>query len=261
MKKRVDGIHMGLLREETDQVLARESNRFKLIQAIMLCATTVLPYFMLDTLYYLVIVPRLAGLPTPLAFGALFLYGCTIAAFTILFALPLWVGLLRMAQGMEAGEEVILTDLFSVFSSREQYSSAFTLSAQFGWKVALLWGVERGLWLIVELVPENWKPIAVAIVPVMIGVGVLWFFLCRRDFFYPYFVLAENEDETDARMRPYAVSVASHFWKGFFGWMLLSLISFFVLLMLDVLPRMLISYFRVCRKLNETTQLEDTNHE
>ena len=37
---------------------------------------------------------------------------------------------------------------------------------------------------------------------------------------------------------------------------------FCILLLADVLPRMLVSYFRLCRKLNEmTTNPEDENHE
>ena len=59
-------------------------------------------------------------------------------------------------------------------------------------------------------------------------------------------------------MRPYARSVGLRYWLGYLPWLALSLLTFCILLLADVLPRMLISYFRLCRKLNEmTTNPED----
>ena len=97
-------------------------------------------------------------------------------------------------------------------------------------------------------------------IPLYVGVFLLWAWLSMRSFLLPYFAL--SLPDAAVRMRPYAVSVGARYWIGFFPWIVLSFLTVGILLLADTLPRMLIAYFRLCRKLNElTTQSEELINE
>ena len=98
----------------------------------------------------------------------------------------------------------------------------------------------------------------VALGVVALAVALPLFWLLCGGFLTPFFRLCRPPQAMRERMRPYARSVGLRYWLGYLPWLALSLLSFCILLLADVLPRMLVSYFRLCRKLNEmTTNPED----
>ena len=85
----------------------------------------------------------------------------------------------------------------------------------------------------------------------VIGVFALWYRFAARDFLRAYLTLQMPSDPD--RMQPYARSLGVRYGIGFYPRIVLSLLTLGVLLLADVLPRMLIAYFRLCNKLNEIT--------
>jgi hypothetical protein len=156
---------------------------------------------------------------------------------------------------MEAGEEVYLAEVFHPFSGAHAYGRALRASWSVFWRVFLLVAPESLLYKLLLAVLEG--PFPLLCLPVellMLGVIPLWVRFALGGFFSPYRALQGDGE----RMRPYAVSVGWHFWIGFAPQILLSFFTVGVLLLADGLPRMLVSYFRVCRRLNENiTQSED----
>ena len=258
-RKRVQGINFPMLKRESGEILSRYANRLKLIEAILICATTVLLYVMLDQVYQLVLVPFVDADGADGGYQASYIAQIVYAVFrnalTLFFTLPLFTGALHMASRMEAGEEVFLNEIFHPFSSARAYGRALSASWSVFWRVFLLTAVEYLLFALFFVAFESTFPIlCLPVVLLMLGALLIWIRFALGGFFCPYAVLVGNGE----RMRPYAVSVGWHYWVGFAPQILLSLLTVGVLLLLDVLPRMLVSYFRVCRKLNENiTQSED----
>ena len=258
-RKRVQGINFPMLKQETGAILGRYANRLKLIEAILICTSTFLLYVMLDQVYQLVIVPLVDDAVANDSFGVSFVAQIVYLVFrnalTLFFTLPLCTGALHMASRMEAGEEVYLAEVFHPFSGARAYGRALRASWSVFWRVFLLVAVEYLLFVPFILALESPFPIlCLPVALLMLGALFLWIRFALGGFFGPYRALQGNGE----RMRPYAVSVGWHFWIGFAPQILLSFFTVGVLLLADTLPRMLVAYFRVCRKLNETiTQSED----
>lgn len=258
-RKSVQGINFPMLKRETGEILGRYANRLKLIEAILICATSFLLYVMLDQVHRLVIVPLLDDAVANNDFGVSFVVRTAYLVFrnalTLFFTLPLCTGVLHMASRMEAGEEVYLAEVFHPFSGARAYGRALRASWSVFWRVFLLVAAEYLLFVPFVLVLKSPFPIlCLPVVLLMLGALLLWVRFALGGFFCPYAVLVGDGE----RMRPYAVSVGWHFWIGFAPQILLSFFTVGVLLLADVLPRMLVAYFRVCRKLNENiTQSED----
>ena len=251
-QKRVSGLDFFRLRRESREILAQNGNRLTLISAILIAACPLPLYLSVDSVFRLAILPRLGQS----ALLGVLLEALAILTLTVLITLPLWTGLLRLAAQMEEGKIPPLTEMFHAFSGREAYGEAFQLSASVTLQLAVLAALEWGATLAVDLL--FWNPLFKALIGVALyaGVFVLWFSVAARGFLKPY-LLKQPFESTD-RMQPYAASVGKRYWLGYFPRLTLSLLTFGILLLADTLPEMLISYFRLCKKLNEfTTQSEE----
>ena len=250
------------LREQVGEVLSTNANRLKMIEATMVSATPLLLYMTLFSTYRAVLLPFFEareGILTPwlcrLGFWGF------VSALTLLFTLPLLSGLLYMAREMEAGAEVELPDVFHAFSGGGAYREALRISWQFLWRVALLLLCEEllyGLFDLVGLWDSGFGWIADLL---MLTVFAAWmFFVGLRGFLSAYLTLQPRQ--VRARMRRLSLGVGFWYWIRWIPWLLLSLLTFCILLLADVLPRMLICYYRVCRIIKENTeQSEEDNHE
>lgn len=257
-QKRVEGMNFRLLHREAGEVLAQDANRLKLIEAAMICLTPLTLYLLLTSTWRTVLLPMLV--PGSAAYAA-----CAIGFWSLLllltqfFTFPLLCGLLGMSAAMEAGEQTDLTELFAPFRSGGSYRRALRISFCVLWRLCVLLLAECAVLLVLRQL-ENRLLILLLGIPAMLAVAVLLFWWFCGGFLHAYLVLCRPA--AAERMRPYARSVGLRYWGGYLPWLALSLLTFCILLLADVLPRMLISYFRLCRKLNEmTTNPEDKNHE
>ncbi len=254
-QKRLPGVDFSRLWRESGAALAQGSNRLTMILAIMV-AVSPLPVYQAIFSVGSILISRFPqkGMLTD---GVVLL---SALALTVLFTLPLLFGLLRMASEMEQGREVLLQDVLWAFSSRRAYRTSLCVSCSAFWRILLLCAAEIAAARLVLSIPADKGLLLPLWTVLIIGVFVLWYLLAARGFLHAYVALrTPNEPE---RMQPYARSLACHYGWGSLPWIVLSLLTFGILLLADVLPRMLIAYFRLCRNLNEiTTRSEELINE
>ncbi len=193
----------------------------------------------------------------------LLVYGGVALSFlclSIFFALPLFFGLFRMASDVEQGREVLLRDVLGSFASGRAYLTAIRVSVSAFWRILLLCTMETLAIRFVLSLNVGTVVYLTLWTVLIIGAFDLWYLLTARGFFQAYIAL--REPHAPERMQPYARTVAFHY-----GWeslprIVFSLFTFGILFLADVLPRMLIVYFRICRTLNEiTTRSEELINE
>jgi len=158
-------------------------------------------------------------------------------ALIIWFASPVVLGLFRLAQQMQAGEEPILMDLFYFLSSRERYLKGLYFTRSASLKVALM---ILAVDTVNILCPIAWlSGLLIALVII----------LCIAWMLFPYSKLnslLQNDDE------PVRVCGGIRFVWFFIPWLLLGFVSIGLLLVLDVFPRMMLTYFCDCQRKNLT---------
>lgn len=248
-QKRLGGFNRAVLKEECGEILARDANRITLILGAMICCTPLMLFLMLSSVFEGVLIPMLGK-------TAQWAYAVLPSLLMLFFVLPLWSGLLFMASEMEAQRRAYLSDVFWSFSGGKAYFTALRCSWGIFWRVGILWGVWQAVteWLFGLGNGTLLLPLLGA-VPLLL-LSVLWIRFALRGFFGVYRAL--NRPSGSERMRPYARSLGLSYLRMYFPWLLLSLLTVGILFLADILPRMLISYFRLCRKLHEkTTQSEE----
>ena len=245
-QKRLPGVDFSCLWRESGEVLSRGSNRLTMILAIMV-AVTPLPVYQAMNAVRSILVSRLPE------WGRLFYGGFVllIMFFTLFFTLPLLFGLLRMASEMEQGREASLQDVFGSFSDGRSYLGSLRVSFSLGWRILILCVAEVVATRFALSLPATRGVLLLLGALMVIGVFVLWYLFAARDFLRAYLTLRESD--VPERMQPYARSLAVRYGLGAYPRVVLSLLTFGILLLADVLPRMLIAYFRLCNKLNEIT--------
>lgn len=251
-QKEIGKLNFALLRRESGEVLAQNANRLKLMEAVMVCLTPLLLYTTLFSTWQAVVLPLLNKflLPVGVLLAELGLW-MIVTALTLFFTLPLFTGLLFLASRMEAGEEAYLPEVFRAFGSRSAYRKALRISASLFWKLALLAAAETAIFLFFQALGDGSALAILLGIPFMIGAAILLVYWFCGGFLRTYFVLCIQNSA--GRMCPHARPVGFSYWMGFMPWLVLSLMTFCILLLADVLPRMLIAYFRLCRKLDEMT--------
>ena len=254
-QKRLPGVNFHRLWRESGEALSQNSNRLTLMLAIMV-ALSPLP---ICRALLAVRSALLTYLPErePLIWGGVALM---MLCLTLFFALPLAVGLLRMAGEMEQGSAAPLQDVFWAFADRQTYRVSLRISFSALWRILLLAGAEIALYRLVLFFSKGAVAILMLGIPLYLGAFIVWYLFAMRGFLHAFVAL--RTPSAPARMQPYARSVAVHYAMGFFPWIVLSLLTLGVLLLADVLPRMLIAYFRLCKELNEiTTRSEELINE
>ena len=255
-QKRVRGMDVGQLRAEAGAVLSEHANRLTLMLAVMVAASPLMLCLSFASLFRLAVIPLFSEMEW-LGYGLMILLILTVLLFLVF---PLGTGLLRLASEMEAGHHPELADIFYAFSKRSAYRTALRISYSALWRLSVLVALEWGLYGLLFTLSKGAIVVLLLGIPLYIGVFLLWAWLSMRSFLLPYFAMILPD--AAVRMCPYAVSVGARYWIGFFPWIVLSLLTVGILLLADTLLRMLIAYFRLCRKLNGlTTQSEELINE
>ena len=231
MKKNAD-VKKRLLdaRCDADAILARGANRLLLIEAILIVCVFVALFISLESATALLITTLsqenelLSSLLHYTTLGIGFVLG-------IFFAAPVLLGLFRLAEQMQAGEDSVLLDLFYFLSNRKRYAQGLRATWLGSLKVVLMV-------LIVDTVnilcPLAW--LGGILKALVILLFTLWML-------FPYSKLYSRLRTTD---KPIRLGGGLRLVWFFFPWLLLGLVSIGLLLVLDVFPRMLLTYFCDC---------------
>ena len=211
-------------RREADAILATGANRLLLIEAILIVCVFVSLFISLQSATVLL----LSTFPED---GVL----------TSLLAAPVVLGLFRLAQQMQTGEEPILMDLFYFLSSRERYLQGLYFTRFASLKVALMiLAVDTVNILWSTQIPDTpaFRVLGGVLIALVIVVCIIWML-------FPYSKLnslLRNDDE------PARVHGGIRLVWFFLPWLLLGFVSIGILLVIDVLPRMLLTYFCDCNR-------------
>lgn len=227
---------------ETTDLLAERGNRVRMMLAILIVAASALPE--------LVFLQILAELPAENVTGgnAVLALVCPllILAYLIAVLLPMLSGLFYLAERMEAEEETALSDVFRAFSGGKAYRQALTCGVEIGLPILLLIAVpvivtdalsgfagERaGRWLLVALVS--------------VAADLAVFYLLQGGFCRPYAAMRTGARTAHRMSRRRSAGV--WYWCRFLPHLLLSVLTLLIYFIADILPRMLIFYFRFCRE-------------
>ncbi len=218
-------------RANADAILARGANRLLLIEAILIVCVFVALFISLESATALLLTTLtenelLSSLLPAVTSLIYFVLG-------IFFAAPVVLGLFRLAEQMQAGEAPVLLDLFYFLSNRKRYAQGLRATWLGSLKVVLMI-------LIVDTVnilcPLAW--LSGILKALVILLFTLWMLL-------PYSKLYSRLRTTD---KPARIGGGLRLVWFFFPWLLLGLVSIGLLLVLDVFPRMLLTYFCDCNR-------------
>ena len=216
-------------RANADAILARGANRLLLIEAILIVCVFVALFISLESATALLLTTLtenelLSSLLPALTSLIYFVLG-------IFFAAPVVLGLFRLAEQMQAGEDPVLLDLFYYLSNRKRYAQGLRATWLGSLKVVLMI-------LIVDTVnilcPLAW--LSGILKALVILLFTLWML-------FPYSKLYSRLRTTD---KPARIGGGLRLVWFFLPWLLLGLVSIGLLLVLDVFPRMLLTYFCDC---------------
>lgn len=237
-------------------ILAQRGNRLLLIEAILLTMLNVPLHIVLyNTTAF---ITAFVGFTTDSAVwsgGMLAIYAVLAVAVACLITLPSVIGLFDFARRLACGESLTLSELFAPFFSSQRYGRALKIAWRVFWRAGLtVLIICLTVWLLPLIFGERFPAALVVLIAVIQGIvgALLW---ARRFGGMAFDMLAEHS-RTVGRMPSrdlprHAFRAAFGFFFGFLPWMLLGLVTFGVLLLWDVLPRMLIAYFRYLGQINE----------
>ena len=223
--------HLLEARANADAILARGANRLLLIEAILIVCVFVALFISLESATALLLTTLtenelLSSLLPALTSLIYFVLG-------IFFAAPVVLGLFRLAERMQAGEDPVLLDLFYFLSNSRRYAQGLRATWLGSLKVVLMV-------LIVDTVnilcPLAW--LGGILKALVILLFTLWML-------FPYSKLYSRLRTTD---KPARIGGGLRLVWFFLPWLLLGLVSIGLLLVLDVLPRMLLTYFCDCNR-------------
>lgn len=240
---------------DSTAVLSRDGNRLRFISAILIVATVSLPYLLLFQVRELLLSAE--GLTDN---GAALISAC-FAAFllllTVFLTLPLVSGLFYLAGRMENGEETLLSDVFYAFANGAAYRRGLCAGIWLAIPPAVLFAVPRtmvaGLAGFAGNQPLRWILVALAAVVADFLSVILLLGGFRRGgaVFRP--------ERGQKRFGHGARRVGLWYWVHFLPHLILSVLSLLIYLIADILPRMLISYFRLWRMLAEPVNTDDVS--
>ena len=236
------------VRREAAEVLSAEGNRLKLIEALCLCLLLVPLHFVIGELFTVLSV-EFVMIPSPVL---MWIRYAVFFFLTLLVTMPLILGLFGMAERMERGGDCALLDLFAPFASWKSYANHVWLAWRILWLPVLMWaliwgGSELSDLLIVNATDRLMIKIFLWILVVVVGVILI---MCR-------FGTIALEMRREGLKRLEKISGVRRY-RGFDRFLsryllriLLGLLSIGILLLMDVIPEMLIAYFRYCRYMND----------
>ena len=214
-----------------DEILATGANRLLLIEAILIVCVFVSLFISLQTATALL----LNTLTESELLSSLLVTATSLLYFVlgIFFALPVVLGLFRFAKQMQAGESPVLMDLFYYLSNGKRYRQ--------GLRITRLASIKILLAILTVNTVNFFCPIAWLcgiLTSVVIILSIIWLL-------FPYSklnALLKGEDKPVRRRGGLRLV-----WF-FLPWILLGLVSIGLLLVLDVIPRMMLTYFCDCNR-------------
>ena len=218
-------------RRDADAILAQGANRLLLIEAILIVCVFVSLFVSLQSATALL----LTALPESELFSSLLTAALSLVYLLlgVLFAAPVVLGLFRMAEQMQAGNSPVLMDLFYYLSSGERYRKGLRITRLASIKLLLAVLIVN---TVNFLCPISW--LCGLLTAAVIILLVVWMLI-------PYSKLNSHLKGEDKPMRPFGGVRLVLF---FLPWLLLGLVSIGLLLVLDVFPRMLLTYFCDCNR-------------
>lgn len=255
-------------RKEAGWILAVHGNRLLLILGILTVLSSVMLYILLQsTLSYLVsVLGRGAADHTVYLLGES-TYLVLAFLLTLFFVLPLLYGLPYIASKLAFEEDAVLADVLVSFSSKNAYRKALrfawgTLPRFTCFAIVVGWTFQYAQ----VNASSSFLP-ALGMAFLILFELVAAFAFCAKDFFAIYFlyrtpVSAKEARRQSRRLTQHCRAVAYRYTVDYLPWLLLSFVTLGTLFVADTLPRMLISYFRLCKATNEMIiQSEETDYE
>ena len=236
---------------EADAILATGANRLVLIEAILvLCLFAALFTSLASALS--IGVSALLGETDTSATLLGDLISLLFVALVVFFAAPVVLGVFRLGARMQAGEEPMLGDMFYFLSSRQRYLLALRTSWLGSLKLLVAIAAIDAIGMIwTELVPDTllFDILSVFVIAIVIFLYLIWLLFPYSKL---YFWLQKDEapKERDVYLR--SPRGGLRFLWFFLPWLLLGCISIGLLLVLDVFPRMMLTYFCDCERKNLT---------
>ncbi|MBQ9805207.1 MAG: hypothetical protein IJW49_01685 [Clostridia bacterium] len=238
------------LRTEASELLSMNGNRLKLIEALILCLLLVPLYC---SVYNLIAFAATEFVMVPSLVWTWIRNG-TSFFITLLLTLPLILGVFGMAARMQRGEDTVLIDLFAPFTSWSRYMSAVWLSWKILWipslAALLMWG-SVGLFDALLISDAQSATMLGWFTASVFGILGL-FFMMRR---FTAIAAAINGQPSVSPTKPLSgwkrYKHCDRFWRMYLVRILLGILSMGVLLLLDVIPEMLIAYFRYYNYMND----------
>ena len=253
------------IKREMSPLLFVNRNRLRLIVGISILLLLITAYLMLYNTYFGVLALTLsADVGEAVLLWGLLGFLVLISLFSVFLAMPLMLGFLKMAQNTLERGACDLRDLFSPFADRKSYRRALYLSFAGYWKIGV---TVLAVFLTCALFSHFFFGSLIA--GLLCGVIVLleiclsiWLLLRRFPLLAValYSELPMRDAKRIARgMRARMPACGFLFFLSFIPAILLGLVTIGVLLIGDTLPRMALSYFCYCKRMNETIIRSEEN--
>ncbi len=239
---------------EAGEILSRKSNRLKLIEGLLFCFT-----FFIFALLLREACLQIAAVLASSQWAKILLSvagGLLFWGSLLLVIGPLLVGLLQMAERMAKDDDVFLGDLFCPFASEKQYLRALIVLFPLYWKFAVFcWFPNIAFNALLSYFGESLFLIIPGAI-VLAALPVVWALLALRGFARLSFLLQWRMPLLAAGRANRQIAGASFsggvsWWLRFLPRILLGFLTVGILLVFDVFPRMLISYFRYAGRMTE----------
>ncbi len=158
---------------------------------------------------------------------------------------PMSAGLLRMARQAEMGIDTTAKELFFAFTNRQNYKKMQAVGCEVGLPIVALVLIPTILTELLSGFAGNsfLRRALSVLLAIAVDFGVFALFLGR------FGRISERFEGTEHRS--YRSAGAWYFGK-LFPHLLLSVITLFIYFLADILPRMLILYFRLCREYQQS---------
>ena len=249
---------------EAGEILSQNSNRLKLIEGIFVCVT----FFIFALLLREACLQAAQLMATQLGKILFFIAGNLLYCGVVLLAvMPLVVGLFGMAARMANDCDVFLPDLFLPFASGKNYLRALIVLWPLYWKFGVFcWFPGLAFDALVSYFGKTL--LLVILGAVVLGLLiVVWLLLGLRGFVRLSFLLQWRmpllaAGRANRQIAGKSFAGGGRWWLCFLPRILLGFATVGILLVADVIPRMLISYFRYAGRMTDFVfSSEEPNHE
>lgn len=246
------------------EILSQNANRLKLIEGLLFCIT----FF-----FFALLLCEAGAQTAALAVAEWQVLLLSIAGdllywgILLLVVMPLFVGLLNMAERMARGCDVFLPDLFLPFASGKRYLRALIVLWPLYWKFGVFyWFPGILLRALVSLFGQiPWLLASGA--GVLLLLAIVWLLLALRGFVRLSFLLQWRmpllaAGRANRQIAGTSFSGGGLWWLCFLPRILLGFLTIGILLIADVIPRMMISYFRYAGRMTDFAfSSEEPNYE